>query len=417
VFCSTTEQESTESQCQLGISSQEQDDDPDPACRDQSDTGDGPHSQLYDSSNTDNIVFSDTVAATSSMAPADLMLLLLKLKHNLSKEATEDIAKLLKVVTGENVGSLSMHNIKKGFVSARDNVQIHHVCKYCGSYVGVVPSDVVHCKFSACARSLSEQESLKCGHFFFYLPLREQLIDLFENHQLSHFLHKSLSLNSTGNSNFSDIVNGNMYQSLHFSTSTDCKNLTLTFNCDGVPVFKSSSFSVWPILCCVNELPPAVRRSHILMAALWFGGGKPNKNEFLEPFLQECQVLASHGFSWLCPETSESKSCTATVIVGVCDAVARPLLQNFKQYNGFYGCGFCFDKGESVEKGNGRTTVYPFNNSMILRSTFNTSSLVAEALETKQPCMGVKVYCSFCHSLTSSQEWCPTTCTVFVWVL
>jgi len=313
------------------------------------------------------------------------MVLLLKLKHNLTKEATEDIARLMNIVSGDNVASVSMHNIQKNFVSAKDSVQIHHVCKCCGCYVGTVSSDVVRCNFNACAHIVSVHDSLSSGHFFFYLPLEQQLIDLFEHHELSHLLYKSRSANG-----LHDIVDGEMYKCLQFSAANVACSLTLCFNCDGVPVFKSSHFAIWPILCVVNELPPDVRKNHILMAALWFGAGKPDMAVFLEPFVAECQSLTNTGFHWLCPATKQRFSCTATVVVGICDAVARPLMQNLKQFNGHYGCGYCFDVGISVEKGSGRTTVYPFNADMTLRTCDNMDPLVKKAVQTKQPCKGVK---------------------------
>lgn len=42
----------------------------------------------------------------------------------------------------------------------------------------------------------------------------------------------------------------------------------------------------------------------------------------------------------------------------MCDAVARPLLQNFKQFNGEYGCGVCLHPGMQTRKGKGNTRVY-----------------------------------------------------------
>jgi Transposase family tnp2 len=166
-------------------------------------------------------------------------------------------------------------------------------------------------------------------------------------------------------------------------------NLSLTFNCDGVPVFKSSRFSIWPILCVVNELPVSVRANHILIAALWFGSGKPDMTAYLEPFVNECRFLTCQGFEWHCNETGGSMSCTARVVTGICDAVARPMLQNFKQFNAHHGCSFCFDHGESIEKGNGRVTVYPFKSEMMLRSVENVNALIAEAVETSKPCLGI----------------------------
>jgi len=323
---------------------------------------------------------------TASMAPTDLMLLLLKMKHRLTKEATVDIAKLINVVNGNDTVASSIHRLEKNFITDRDSVEIHHVCKACGSHVGVVSSDCVCCSNDNCSWKMTVQDSLKGGHFFCYLPLRRQLIDLFQNHEVVKLLDKCIS--HACNGNLCDVMDGSMYKALKLYGT--CRDITLTFNCDGVPVFKSSAFSVWPILCVVNELPCTVRGNHVLMASLWFGSGKPDMSVFLEPFVEECADLAENGFVWICPETNLSITTKAKVILGVCDSVARPLMQNFKQFNGRHGCGFCLDAGEVVEKGNGRTTVYTFNEDMILRTNDNTCALMMEAVETKAPCMGVK---------------------------
>jgi hypothetical protein len=41
-----------------------------------------------------------------------------------------------------------------------------------------------------------------------------------------------------------------------------------------------------------------------------------------------------------------------------CDSVARPILQNIKQFNGRYGCAFCLCEGQTVAKGRGFVRVY-----------------------------------------------------------
>ena len=323
----------------------------------------------------------------SSMSPADLMLLLLKLKHSLSKDATQDIAKLLNVVSDKTVASSSMHNLLKDFITGKNNVEVHHVCKNCGSYIGNVDCDEVHCPLSQCSYRTSSRDSLESGQFFFYLPLAPQLTDLIENHKILDLIKQS----PAANGNLCDIIDGDMLKKLLVTMhgSSADRNLTLTFNCDGVPVFKSSSFSIWPILCTVNELPPNIRGDHILIASLWFGAGKPDMNVLLQPFALDCKSLAEKGFSCFIPESGIRISCKATVVVGVCDAVARPLMQNFKQYNGHYGCGFCLNPGEMVERGNGRTRVY-LKNDMLLRTIENTRAFVLETIETDYSCMGVK---------------------------
>ncbi len=42
------------------------------------------------------------------------------------------------------------------------------------------------------------------------------------------------------------------------------------------------------------------------------------------------------------------------------DAVARPVITNSTQFNGAYGCDWCYHVGERVEKGNGFVRCYPF---------------------------------------------------------
>lgn len=41
-------------------------------------------------------------------------------------------------------------------------------------------------------------------------------------------------------------------------------------------------------------------------------------------------------------------------IMCVCDTIARPMFQKFKQFNGEYGCSYCLHKGEKVTKGMGK---------------------------------------------------------------
>lgn len=45
-------------------------------------------------------------------------------------------------------------------------------------------------------------------------------------------------------------------------------DFTVTWNTDGVPVYKSSAFSIWPLLLQVNELPIPDRYKHTFLAGL-----------------------------------------------------------------------------------------------------------------------------------------------------
>lgn len=71
--------------------------------------------------------------------------------------------------------------------------------------------------------------------------------------------------------NIEDIFDGQLYLK-HFGkdgffkgTSAEQKqveiHLSLQINTDGVALFNSSKFSIWPVYCLLNELPPKCRYS------------------------------------------------------------------------------------------------------------------------------------------------------------
>ena len=66
---------------------------------------------------------------------------------------------------------------------------------------------------------------------------------------------------------------------------------------DGIPVFKSTKFSIWPLYLAVNELPPNHRflRKNMLLWGVWFGAEKPDMNTFLTPFVQDMKTLKQDG--------------------------------------------------------------------------------------------------------------------------
>ena len=60
--------------------------------------------------------------------------------------------------------------------------------------------------------------------------------------------------------NRSDIYDGDVYQALvHDGFLSNKCNISLLFNTDGIPVFRSSTFSFWPLHFIVNELPFKMR--------------------------------------------------------------------------------------------------------------------------------------------------------------
>ena len=54
-----------------------------------------------------------------------------------------------------------------------------------------------------------------------------------------------------------DIYDGRLYREFSMCTpqTTNTLSLSVVLNTDGVVVFKSTNYSIWPMLLMVNELP------------------------------------------------------------------------------------------------------------------------------------------------------------------
>jgi hypothetical protein len=118
--------------------------------------------------------------------------------------------------------------------------------------------------------------------------------------------------------------------------------IKLALNIDGIPIFKSSKNSLWPILCAVQNLSPVV----VFPVALTFGGTKPTSLDFLVDTIRDLHPLLVNGLK------DGDKTYPVTLQCVVLDAPAKAMVKAVKLYSGYYGCDRCNQKGEW----NGRLT-------------------------------------------------------------
>ena len=115
--------------------------------------------------------------------------------------------------------------------------------------------------------------------------------------------------------------------------------ISISLNVDGVPIFKSSLKTLWPILCSINIAPVKV-----FPVALTLGKSKPSDLDFLLDTIQDVQNLLRDGFY------VQENHYNVTLKCIVCDAPARALVKAIKQYSGYYGCERCDQKGIWIRK-------------------------------------------------------------------
>ena len=151
----------------------------------------------------------------------------------------------------------------------------------------------------------------------------------------------------------SDVWDGSVLQRLSgpgqfFSTKT---NLALSLNTDGVPLHKSSSWSLWPVFLTILNLPASIRMKaeNVILAGLWYGPSKPPMTLLLEPVLKSLQYLSTSGVVVRTP--TGLRTIRAMLVMGVFDLPAKAAVLCAKQFNGEHGCSVCVHPGERLRNG------------------------------------------------------------------
>ena len=138
-------------------------------------------------------------------------------------------------------------------------------------------------------------------------------------------------------------------------------NFSFIFNTDGVPIFKLSKVSIWPIYLIINELPYKKRMAteNMLSSGLWFGEKKPAMWTFLKPFYKSLIDL-EQGVTFQV-KNKGSAACKAVLLGGTCDFPARCLVCNAMQLNGASSCWKCLQQGQTAKVSQrGHTRIFPF---------------------------------------------------------
>ncbi|CAG7829092.1 unnamed protein product, partial [Allacma fusca] len=141
---------------------------------------------------------------------------------------------------------------------------------------------------------------------------------MLESRPIAENLAKNLRLrNCNTNTNLRDIVDGSLYKELRLGD----QDFSCSMNTDGVSPFRSSRFSLTPVLTSINELDYNFRRSNTMLVGLWCSSDKPNYNAFLKPIVEYCNELSKTPIQWLANGSEFSSLVYFPIFVA--DSVAR----------------------------------------------------------------------------------------------
>lgn len=113
-----------------------------------------------------------------------------------------------------------------------------------------------------------ENRSINNGNYFIYIPLQQQIVRLLSNNKVFPYLTNRNLDTILGSNTVNDVTTSELYKELIVKHGLNPNDVSLTWNTDGIPIFHSSNFSVWPLQAFVNELPPHLRNKNILALAL-----------------------------------------------------------------------------------------------------------------------------------------------------
>lgn len=309
------------------------------------------------------------------------------LGNNLSGAAISNLLTLLAaILPADSQVPKTKFLFDKYFHAFKKNVQYKLYCPTCKTLLSGIKGTVC----TICDITYDRAMHLKNGYFFIYLPIEKQIRDLLSKCGRSIDLNYRFSREKECPTAIEDIFDGQLYRTIADGIlMSDPNSLSISFNCDGVPIFKSSNFGIWPLQGVLNELPPKQRKENIFLIGLWFGTGKPTMTTFLHPFTEELRKLGSIGMKWV----KAGLIVCSRVFACICsaDSVARCILQNIHQFNGLHGCSWCIHPGESVAKGNGHCRVYTEGPKKYdLRTHKETETHGRKAYEDGEPVCGVK---------------------------
>lgn len=276
---------------------------------------------------------------------AFLMIYTYSIRHGLTWEAVEDLARLVNRVIGQKKIPPSKYIFKKKFHRDDCKPVKHFLCHECELYLGTL-CDLKESNLQDCPNCLTPIQTdtkYKKNHFL-TIPFRSHLQNILErNSDKLSFDYSS----TTGN--IYDVHDTFYFQKLR----NDFQNIpiiTLTFSTDGAAVFQATKEkSVWPLQFIVNEinLEHRFKRENVFCSAVSYGK-TPNMQVFLRPFIDEInQINAAGGLTFKMNDEMKTVMIQPMIFTG--DILAKQYVLNKASFHGYNGCSYCLHRGTLVD--------------------------------------------------------------------
>ncbi|XP_064456969.1 uncharacterized protein LOC135367607 [Ornithodoros turicata] len=279
---------------------------------------------------------------------AMLLILIYVVSAGLSWTQVDGLLRLINALFGTDVLPRSKYMLRKLWRKRQEGaLAIHYFCSTCYAHLGTRARSTKGCTFtcSFCRVDHKQEKLLSSGSFFVIMDIKKRLQMLLKGVGAA-LLNRldALASETRPQGVYTDITDGQLYKRARNNIGMNWCDFTVSFNSDGSPAFESTKSSVWPIQILINELPIRMRQSNTLICGLWFAKVHPPVHLFLNAFVQNFKNIGQIVWKAL------NRVVTSNVyaICCVADSPARASILNRKQFNGFYGCSWCLQRGVLV---------------------------------------------------------------------
>jgi len=188
-----------------------------------------------------------------------LLILTIAIRHNLNMSCLADIINVINLhCPTHGLKKNSIFKFKKFFSLKKFNIKKHYYCATCDRELE---------DHNICPLCTKQKNS-----YFIQMPVIDHLKEMLSRDGFYNSLQKRFQ--RPIDQNISDIYDGSMYKYwMNNEFLKNPHNFSLSWYTDGVPVFKSTQISMWPIYLTINELPFKDRKTpeNTLLLGLWFG--------------------------------------------------------------------------------------------------------------------------------------------------
>lgn len=359
------------------------------------------------SDSDENIIFSDnaenkpnnSVMFENSGTTVDEVIQMISafcVRFNCSDEARLALFNLASTWAGEKFSTFmkSKYRISKRLDPPEDINQYVFYCTKCNCVLGKFYKKDLFTNYRHCNTCNQKYKiTTNSSNYFISTNVKFQLQTLLQNRNICQILLQNVKniekrMRNKNINTFIDVYDGDTYKILHNNKHENTILLTFNFNTDGAPISKSSKSSMWPIQLIINELPPKLRFRYILLAGIWITKCEPKAqfmNLYMNVFIEQICDLMTKGI--VINVNGKKYNFVLQPLCASVDSVARPIMQNRVQFNGYFGCSWCYQYGEYAYG----SMKYPFmDDDPLLRDHESYIKDIKYAEEMGRPHRGVK---------------------------